>query len=170
MKRVLSIACLLFCFALAVSLPPRRHRADRRHEDRDRCRLCDPHERDRPAQRRAEQVHQGRRARRGGKAAARLEVLFKNIHAYWIDKKIEDATTASQNVVTSLQAVQKALAANDMAAAETARATIGANCMSLPHGASGEAARGRIQNQVSSIADSQIGRLEDYKFQSAKSS
>jgi cytochrome c556 len=65
-----------------------------------------------------------------GKAAARLEVLFKNVHAYWNDKKVADATTASQAVVTSLQAVQKAVAANDMTAAETARASIGANCMS----------------------------------------
>ena len=63
------------------------------------------------------------------KAAARMEVLFKNIHTYWADKKVADATTAAQTAVTSLQAVQKALAANDMAAAETARAAIGANCM-----------------------------------------
>ncbi len=64
------------------------------------------------------------------KAAARMEVLFKNVHTYWADKKVDDATTAAQGVVTSLQAVQKALAAKDMAAAETARAAIGANCMS----------------------------------------
>ena len=69
-------------------------------------------------------------AAEAGKAAARMEVLFKNVHTYWADKKIADATTAAQGVVTSLQAVQKALTANDMAAAETARAAIGANCMS----------------------------------------
>jgi multidrug resistance efflux pump len=63
------------------------------------------------------------------KAAARLEVLFQNIHGYWSAKKIEDATTASQTAVTSLQAVQKALAANDMTAAETARATFAGTCM-----------------------------------------
>ena len=64
------------------------------------------------------------------KAAARLEVLFKNIHTYWTEKKIADATTASQTALTSLQGVQKALAANDMMAAETARASLGSACMS----------------------------------------
>lgn len=63
------------------------------------------------------------------KAATRLEVLFKNVHGYWNTKKVEDATTAAQTAVTSLQAVQKALAANDMTAAETARATLAGTCM-----------------------------------------
>jgi multidrug resistance efflux pump len=71
----------------------------------------------------------GGMAEEATKAAARLEVLFKNIHGYWNDKKVEDATTASQTAVTSLQAVQKALAANDMTAAETARATFAGTCM-----------------------------------------
>ena len=62
------------------------------------------------------------------KAAARLETLFKNVHAYWSEKKVADATTAAQTAITNLQAVQKALAANDMAAAETARATVAAQC------------------------------------------
>jgi len=61
-------------------------------------------------------------------AAARLEVLFRSVHTYWNDKKVEDATTAAQTGITSLQAVQKALAANDMAAAETARAGVAAQC------------------------------------------
>ena len=65
-----------------------------------------------------------------GKAAARMEVLFKNVHAYWNDKKVTDATAAAMGAVTALQGVQKAVAANDMTAAETARAAIGANCMS----------------------------------------
>ena len=69
-------------------------------------------------------------AAEAGKAAARMEVLFKNVHAYWNDKKVMDATTAAMGVVSSLQALQKALGANDMTAAETARAAIGANCMS----------------------------------------
>ena len=72
----------------------------------------------------------GGSAEEAGKAAARLEVLFKNVHAYWNDKKVMDATTAAMGVVSSLQALQKALGANDMTAAETARAAIGANCMS----------------------------------------
>ena len=63
------------------------------------------------------------------KAATRLEVLFKNVHGYWTGKKIEDATTAAQTAVTSLQAVQKALAANDMTAAETARGSLAGACM-----------------------------------------
>jgi cytochrome c556 len=62
------------------------------------------------------------------KAAARLEVLFKSVHAYWSEKKVADATTAAQTALTNLAAVQKALAANDMAAAETARATVAAQC------------------------------------------
>jgi hypothetical protein len=61
-------------------------------------------------------------------AAVRLEVLFKNVHAYWNDKKVADATAASETAVTSLQAVQKALASNDMAAAETARAALAGTC------------------------------------------
>jgi len=63
------------------------------------------------------------------KAAMRLETLFKSVNAYWVDKKVADATTASQTAVTSLQAVQKALGAKDMAAAEAARATVAAQCM-----------------------------------------
>ena len=62
-------------------------------------------------------------------AATRLEVLFKNVHGYWNDKKVADATTAADTAVTSLQAVQKAMASNDMAAAETARATFAGTCM-----------------------------------------
>lgn len=71
----------------------------------------------------------GGMADEAGKAAARMEVLFKNVHAYWTEKKVDDATTASQTAVTALQAVQKALAANDMMAAETARATLASACM-----------------------------------------
>ena len=62
-------------------------------------------------------------------AAVRLEVLFKNVHGYWSEKKVADASTAAETAVTSLQAIQKALAANDMAAAETARVTFGGTCM-----------------------------------------
>jgi cytochrome c556 len=63
------------------------------------------------------------------KAAARLETLFKSVHAYWVEKKVADATTASENAVKGLAAVQKALGAKDMAAAEAARATVAAQCM-----------------------------------------
>ena len=135
MKRVLSIACLLFCIALTVSLsaqttPPAGSAptagmkiatdADYAIHMKEIGQLNGV----------LNKSVKGGDAAEAGKAAARLEVLFKNIHSYWAAKKIEDATTASQNVVTSLQGVQKALASNDMAAAETARAAIGANCMS----------------------------------------
>ena len=129
MKRVLSITCLIFSFALAVSLSAQAPTAGMKiASDADYA------------------IHmkeigqlngvlnksvKGGDAAEAGKAAARMEVLFKNVHAYWNDKKVEDATTAAQGAVTSLQAVQKALAANDMTAAETARASIGASCMSL---------------------------------------
>jgi uncharacterized protein YdaL len=63
------------------------------------------------------------------KAAQRMEVLFKNVHAYWAAKKVDDAMAASQTAITGLQSAQKALAANDMAAAETARASVGSACM-----------------------------------------
>ena len=63
------------------------------------------------------------------KAASRLEVLFKNVHGYWNEKKVEDATMAAQTAVTALQGVQKAIAANDMAAAQTARASFAGTCM-----------------------------------------
>jgi hypothetical protein len=71
----------------------------------------------------------GGMADEAAKAATRLEVLFRNIHGYWNEKKVEDATTAAQTAVTSLQAVQKAVAANDMMAAETARGTFAGTCM-----------------------------------------
>ena len=129
MKRVLSIACLLFSFTLAVSLsaqaPPTAGMkiasdADYATHMKEIGQLNGVLNKSMKAGDAAE----------AGKAAARMEVLFKNVHTYWADKKVADATTASQGVVTSLQAVQKALTANDMAAAETARAAIGANCMS----------------------------------------
>jgi cytochrome c556 len=130
MKRVLSIACLLFSFALAVSLSAQgtaptagmkiASDADYATHMKEIGQLNGVLNKSVKAGDAAE----------AGKAAARMEVLFKNVHTYWSDKKVADATTAAQGVVTSLQAVQKALAANDMTAAETARATIGANCMS----------------------------------------
>ena len=68
-------------------------------------------------------------AAEAGKAATRLQVLFKNVHGYWSDKKVADATTAAQTANEALAAVQKALAANDMMAAETARANLASQCM-----------------------------------------
>ena len=128
MKRVLSIACLIFSFALVVSLSAQAPTAGMKiASDTDYA----------THMKEIGQLNgvlnksmKGGDAAEAAKAAARMEVLFKNVHTYWADKKVADATTAAQGVVTSLQAVQKALTANDMAAAETARAAIGANCMS----------------------------------------
>jgi hypothetical protein len=135
MNRVLSIASLLFCVALTVSLsaqatPPAggaptagikiATEADYAIHMKEIGQLNGVLNKSMKAGDAAE----------AGKAAARMEVLFKNVHTYWTDKKTSDATTAAMGVVSSLQALQKALAANDMTAAETARAAIGANCMS----------------------------------------
>ena len=131
MKRVLSIACLLFSFSLAVSLAAQGTTAPTAGMKITTDAEYATHMKE--IQQMNGMLNKSIKAgdaAEAGKAAARLEVLFKNIHGYWAAKKIEDATTASQNIVTSLQAVQKALTANDMAAAETARAAIGANCMS----------------------------------------
>jgi hypothetical protein len=134
MKRVLSIASLLFCITLAVSLsaqttPPAGAAptagmkiatdADYAVHMKEIGQLNGV----------LNKSIKGAMTDDATKAAARLEVLFKNIHGYWMGKKVEDATTASQTAVTSLQAVQKALAANDMAGAETARATFAGTCM-----------------------------------------
>ena len=129
MKRVLSIACLPFSFALAVSLSAQTaptagmkiaSDADYATHMKEIGQLNGV----------LNKSIKGDMPDEAGKAAARMEVLFKNVHTYWADKKIADATTAAEGVVTSLQGVQKALASKDMAAAETARAAIGANCMS----------------------------------------
>jgi cytochrome c556 len=56
-------------------------------------------------------------------------MLFKNIHGYWSDKKIADAATNAQTILAALAEVQKAALANDLTAAETARAKIGSQCM-----------------------------------------
>ena len=129
MKRVLSIACVLFSFALAVSVsaqgtPPTAGMkiasdADYATHMKEIGQLNGV----------LNKSIKGAMADEANKAAQRMEVLFKNIHAYWDAKKVEDATTAAQTAVTSLQAAQKALGANDMAAAETARAGLAATCM-----------------------------------------
>ena len=128
MKRVLSIASLVFCVALAGSLSAQAptagmkiaSEADYATHMKEIGQLNGV----------LNKSVKGGDAAEAGKAAARMEVLFKNVHAYWNDKKVMDATTASTDAINSLQAVQKALGANDMAAAETARASIGASCMS----------------------------------------
>ena len=130
MKRVLSIACVLFSFALAVSLAAQGTTAPtagmKIASDADYA----------THMKEIGQLNgvlnksiKGGMADEATKAAQRMEVLFKNIHAYWAAKKVEDATTAAQTAVTSLQSAQKALGSKDMVAAETARASLGATCM-----------------------------------------
>ena len=128
MKRVLSIASLVFCVAFAGSLSAQAPTAGMKIASEADYAIH------------MKEIGQlngvlnksvkGGDAAEAGKAAARMEVLFKNVHAYWNDKKVMDATTASTDAINSLQAVQKALGANDMAAAETARASMAASCMS----------------------------------------
>ena len=130
MNRVLSMFALLLCVALTVSVSAQGTTAPT-------AGMKIASDADYATHMKEIQQHNGmlNKSIKGGmaeeatKAAARLEVLFKNIHGYWNDKKVEDATTASQTAVTSLQAVQKALAANDMTGAETARAAFAGTCM-----------------------------------------
>ena len=63
------------------------------------------------------------------KASARLEALFKDVQAYWVAKKVDDATTFASNAVAAAQAISKAAAANDMMAATDARAKLASQCM-----------------------------------------
>jgi hypothetical protein len=63
------------------------------------------------------------------KASAQLETLFKDVHAYWVAKKVDDAITFSANAVAAAQAISKAAAANDMMAATDARAKLASQCM-----------------------------------------
>lgn len=127
MKRVLSIACL--SLALAVSLaaqaaPPQAPGkiatdADYSTHMKEIGQLNGM----------LGKAIKGGMAEDAAKAAARLEMLFKNIHGYWSDKKIADAATAAQTILSALAEVQKAALANDLTAAETARAKIGSQCM-----------------------------------------
>lgn len=138
MKRVRSIACLLFCVSVTLSLsaqtpqttPPATAGAPTAGMKITTEAEFATHMKEIQQQNSIlNKSIKGAMAPEATKAAARLEVLFKNIHGYWADKKVEDATTAAQTAVTSLQAIQKALAANDMTAAETARATLAGACM-----------------------------------------
>ena len=63
------------------------------------------------------------------KASARLETLFKDVQAYWAGKKVDDATNFAGNAVAAAQAISKAVAANDMAAATEARTKLASQCM-----------------------------------------
>ena len=134
MTRVLSIASLLFCVALTVSLsaqatPPAGSAPTAGMKITTDAEYSTHMKEIGQLNGVLNKSIKGGMADEATKAAARLEVLFKNIHGYWSDKKVDDASTAAQTAVTSLGAIQKALAANDMTAAEAARATFAGTCM-----------------------------------------
>ena len=124
MKRLLSIACVLFTIAFAVSVAAQAPAkivsdADYAAAMKEIGSLNG-------------ELTKGIKAgdaAAASKAVPRMETVFKSVHAYWADKKVADATTAAQTAVTSLGAISKALAANDMTAAEAARTTLAAQCM-----------------------------------------
>jgi hypothetical protein len=62
-------------------------------------------------------------------AAARLETIFKDVQAYWENKKVEDAATAARNAVAAAQTVSKAVAAHDTTGAAAASQALGGTCM-----------------------------------------
>ena len=132
MKRVLSIASLLFCVALTMSLSAQTPPAQAPTAGMKIASDADYATHMKEIQQQNGVLNKAIKAgdaAEGGKAAARLEILFKNIHGYWTDKKVEDATAAAATAVSSLQTLQKALSANDMTGAETARASFAGTCM-----------------------------------------
>ncbi len=124
MKRVLSIACLAFTFAFAVSLAAQA--PAKIVSDADYAAAMKEIGSLNGAMTKAIKAGDAAEA---GKGIPRLETIFKSVQAYWADKKVADATQASQAAVTALAEIQKALKANDMAAAETARGTLAQQCM-----------------------------------------
>jgi cytochrome c556 len=125
MKRVLSFACL-FSLAVTVSLAAQLAAPGKIGSEADYM----AHMKEiGPLNGAMGKAIKGGMGEEAGKAAARLEVLFKNVQAYWSEKKVADATTAAETVLKNLAAVQAAVKANDMAAAETARAAVAAQCM-----------------------------------------
>ncbi len=124
MKRVLSIACLAFTFAFAASLAAQA--PAKIVSDTDYAAAMKEIGSLNGAMTKAIKAGDAAEA---GKGIPRLETIFKSVQAYWADKKVADATQASQAAVTALAEIQKALKANDMAAAETARGTLAQQCM-----------------------------------------
>lgn len=141
MKRVLSVACLLFTFALAVSLAaqatPPAGQAPAAQAPAAQAPAKIVTDADYAMHMKEIQQLNGvlnksikaGAAEEASKAAVRLQVLFKNIHGYWDEKKVTDASTVAATALTSLQAVQTALSANDMTTAEKERATFAGVCM-----------------------------------------
>ncbi len=62
-------------------------------------------------------------------AAVRLETVFKDVQAYWENRKVEDATTAAKTAVAASKAISQALAARDIAGATAASQQLAGTCM-----------------------------------------
>jgi cytochrome c556 len=126
MSRALTLACM-FSFALAVSLAGQAGTAPKTTIVTDEDYATAMKEIGPTSQALGKAIASADDAG-AAKAAARLEVLFTDVHGYWAGKKIEDASTAAQDAVAGLQAVQKAVAAKDMTAAEAGRQKVQAAC------------------------------------------
>jgi cytochrome c556 len=61
-------------------------------------------------------------------ASARLSTIFGDVQKYWESKKVEDAAGFAQKAHEAAEAISKAAAAHDMAAAATAATTLRAQC------------------------------------------
>jgi len=60
--------------------------------------------------------------------SARLEVIFKDVQAYWEDRKVEDAATFSKNAAAAARGVTSAVVAHDTTAAGAANQTLAGTC------------------------------------------
>jgi hypothetical protein len=61
-------------------------------------------------------------------SAARLEAIFKDVQAYWENRKADDAVTAATNAVAAAQNISKAVAAHDAAAVTAGLQALGGTC------------------------------------------
>jgi mono/diheme cytochrome c family protein len=62
------------------------------------------------------------------KAAQRLGVIFKDVQAYWEDKKVDDAIGFSKAAVAGADTLAKALTAKDEAAVGAAQKALAGQC------------------------------------------
>jgi mono/diheme cytochrome c family protein len=62
------------------------------------------------------------------KAAQRLNVIFKDVQAYWEDKKVDDAAGFAKAAVAASDSLAKALTAKDEAAVGAAQKTLAGQC------------------------------------------
>ena len=96
MKRVLSIFTLLVCVALAVSVSAQGTTAPTAGMKITTDAEFSTHMKEIQQQNGVlNKSIKGGMTEEATKAAARLEVLFKNIHGYWSEKKVADATAAA---------------------------------------------------------------------------